>query len=73
MPRPRMRSSFPLSDPGGTFSDTGPSGVGASTVLLEKAAPDDLLASTRALDDGTVLHVAPGFALAADGEVILPC
>src|SRR5581483_7438090 len=31
-PRPLMRSSFPSSVPAGTFSDTGPSGVGASTV-----------------------------------------
>src|SRR5947209_4505976 len=37
-PRPRMRSSFPSSEPAGTFSVTGPSGVGTSTFAPSAAS-----------------------------------
>src|ERR671937_240723 len=37
-PRPRIRRSFPSSEPAGTFSDTGPSGVGTSTFAPRAAS-----------------------------------
>ena len=40
-PRPLMRSSLPSSEPAGIFSDTGPSGVGTSTVPPSAAVAND--------------------------------
>src|SRR5437763_8045361 len=37
-PRPRMRRSLPSSEPAGTFSETGPSGVGTSTMAPSAAS-----------------------------------
>ena len=75
-PRPLTRSSFPFSEPGGTLSETGPSGVGTSTVApsaasayvtghVEHEVGAAALEERRRLDLGDDEEVARGAAVAA--------